>query len=360
VEAIPALSLALFGGELADRRDRRSIVIVTTLAMSACALTLAFISADASRTTLLAIFVAIFAVGVAGGFERPALSAFEAQVIPLDQAALGQSWASSVSQAGAICGPVLGGIAYAAIGVVGTYVLLAALLLGAAGCVALISRKPMPSRAQTGERTWRSALLGVRFVFRSPVLLGSMALDLFAVFFGGAVAMLPVFATDILNVGPIGLGLMRTAPSIGALLVMLVMTRRPPGARAGSTLLVCVAGFGVSMIVFALSRNLALSLVALFFSGVTDGASMVIRSVTVRVNSPEHIRARIAAVNYIFIGASNELGALESGVAARIFGVVPSVALGGLVTLGVVGIVALLVPPLRSLSLARPVEAAAA
>ena len=178
-----------------------------------------------------------------------------------------------------------------------------------------------------------------------------MALDLFAVFFGGAIALLPLFATEILHVGPAGLGVLRTAPSVGALLVMLVATRRPPSRNAGPILLVSVAGFGVSMIVFGLSTTFVLSLAALFVSGVTDGVSMVIRMSIVRVFSPERIRARVASVNWIFIGASNELGAFESGIAARLFGAVPSVVAGGLLTLGVVGFVAATVPALRRLDL---------
>jgi hypothetical protein len=182
-----------------------------------------------------------------------------------------------------------------------------------------------------------------------------MSLDLFAVLFGGAVAMLPVFASDILNVGPGGLGLMRTAPSIGALLAFGLAAWRPPQKHAGLTLLACVAGFGVSIIVFALSTNFLLSLFALFMTGATDGISVIIRQIITRVASPEHLRARIASVEYIFIGASNELGAFESGLAARLLGVVPSVALGGVVTLTVVGIVATFVPQLRRLDLGQPI-----
>jgi MFS family permease len=183
-----------------------------------------------------------------------------------------------------------------------------------------------------------------------------MALDLFAVFFGGAIALLPIFASDILQVGPVGLGLLRTAPSIGALGVMLIATRRPPSQHAGRTLLICVAGFGLSMIVFGLSTSFVLSMAALFFSGVTDGISVVIRSTILRVLSPDRLRGRVASVNWVFIGASNEIGAFESGVAARLFGTVPSVVGGGILTLAVVGGVALMAPTLRRLDLgsARP------
>jgi MFS family permease len=219
--------------------------------------------------------------------------------------------------------------------------------------VLLISPKPMPVIAQT-EGLRESLASGVRFVRRSRILLSGMSLDLFAVLFGGAVAILPIFASDVLNVGPGGLGLMRTAPSVGALVAMALMAFRPPMKHAGATLLVTVAGFGVAIIAFALSRDFLLSLTALFFTGFTDGISVVIRSVITRVASPEHLRARIASVEYVFIGASNELGAFESGVMASVLGAVPSVALGGFVTLGVVALVTLLVPELRRLDLGKP------
>jgi MFS family permease len=196
---------------------------------------------------------------------------------------------------------------------------------------------------------------GVRYVFNQQVLVGSMALDLFAVLFGGAMALLPIFAEDILHVGAGGLGILRTAPALGAMLVMIVATRRPPTKRAGRNLLWCVAGFGVSMIVFGLSQNFILSLVALFFSGLFDGVSMIIREVIVRVFSPEEMRGRIASVSWIFIGASNELGAFESGVVARLIGAAPSVIAGGSVTLLVVALVAATLPKLRHLRL--PAEA---
>src|SRR6478735_604638 len=349
VEAIPALSLVLFGGHVADRRDRRSIILVCSAVVTASAVALALLSLDAALT-LLPILAVIFVTGLASGFERPALTAFEAQVIPLEQAVQGVSYQSSVSLTGSILGPVVGGIAVAIIGLVGTYGLIAGLLAISTICLFVIPRKPMPE-VVPGESMMQSLSGGVSYVSRTPALIGSMALDLFAVFFGGAIALLPVFATDILHVGPVGLGVLRTAPSLGALGVMLIATRRPPSRHAGRTLLISVAGFGVSMIVFGLSTTFLLSWVALFFSGVTDGLSMVIRNTILRVLSPERIRGRVAAVNWVFIGASNELGAFESGVAARVFGTVPSVVGGGILTLGVVAATAWLLPSLRSLNL---------
>jgi MFS family permease len=349
VEAIPALSLVLFGGHLADRRDRRAIVVISSAIVTLCAVALAVLSSSGSLT-LLGILAVIFATGVASGFERPALTALEAQVVPREEAARGVSILSSVSQGGAILGPAVGGIAIAIVGIASTYAGIAVLLAISTVSLSLISRKPIPERI-TDEPVLRSLLGGVRYVARTPALVGSMALDLFAVFFGGAIALLPIFATDILHVGPVGLGVLRTAPSVGALLVMLIATRRPPSRHAGRTLLLCVAGFGLSMIVFGASTIFAVSLVALFFAGVTDGVSMIIRNTILRVLSPERIRGRVASVNWVFIGASNELGAFESGIAARLFGTVPSVVGGGILTLAVVGVTALLVPSLRSLDL---------
>ncbi len=355
VEGIPALALALYGGHVADRLDRRSIVIATSAVATLAAVALAVLAAGS--TPLLGVLAVIFAIGVAAGFERPALTALQAQVIPREDAVRGVSIMNSVSQAGFLAGPALGGVAIAVVGVALTYAALAALLAVATGCLVFIERRPVPERAED-EPIGRSLLGGVRYVIRTPALLASMALDLFAVFFGGAVALLPIFAADVLHVGPVGLGVLRTAPSVGALAVMLVAARWPPGRHAGRTLLLAVAGFGISIIVFGLSTVFVVSVLALLAAGITDGVSMVIRSTILRVLSPERIRGRVAAVNWVFIGASNELGAFESGVAARLFGAVPAVVGGGLLTMAVVGVVAALVPSLRSLDLdtAEPTE----
>jgi MFS family permease len=348
VEAIPALSLVIFGGRAADRRPRRTIVVVTSAAVTLCALALAGLAL--AGATLLGILAVIFATGIASGFERPALTALEAQVIPREQAARGVSTLSSVSLGGSVIGPAAGGIAIALIGVPATYGVAAVLLAASTAFLMTIAPMPLPPPV-VGEPFLQSLLGGIRYVRRTPALLGSMALDLFAVFFGGAIALLPIFATDILHVGSVGLGLLRTAPSLGSLVVMVVATHRPPSRQAGRLLLICVAGFGLSMIVFGASTVVWISLVALFASGVTDGISMVIRNTILRVLSPERIRGRVASVNWVFIGASNELGAFESGFAARIFGAVPAVVGGGFLTLAVVGVVAFLVPSLRTLDL---------
>jgi MFS family permease len=352
VEAIPALGLMLFGGHLADRRDRRAIVLVTGSLLGLGALALALISVTGDTASFAGILAVVFLVGVAAGFERPALVAFETQVIPIEHATRGASLSGSAWTAAAIIGPAAGGLSIAFLGIPGTYVAIAAAIGLSVLLISRIERKPMPA-VERPEGIVESLAGGVRYVARHQVLLSAMALDLFAVFFGGAMAMLPIFATDILGVGPVGLGLLRTMPSAGALTAMLASSRFQPRANAGRILLICVGLFGVAMIVFGLSTSFILSLVALFGAGLVDGVSMVIRLVILRVESPEALRGRIASVNHVFIGASNELGAFESGVAATVLGVVPSVIFGGVVTLVVVGGVAAFAPALRRLDLGQ-------
>ena len=350
VEAIPALSLALFGGHVADRVDRRKIILVTRAVGVICMVTFALFSLEPKRFGLLALYAVVFVAGIARGFGDPAASAFEAQVIPKAGFVRLSAVLSSVQAATSILGPALAGLAYATLGVTTTYATIAVLLGLSWLCIASLSSKPVPIPDET-ENIWRSISEGVRYVFANQVLVGSMALDLIAVLFGGAVALLPVFANDILQVGAIGLGLLSASTSAGTLLVMLIATRYPPTRNAGRNLLLAVAGFGFSIMLFAFSRNLYLSMFALALSGAFDGISMIIRSAIQRVMSPEHMRGRIAAVTWIFIGSSNEIGAFESGFAASLLGVVRSVWMGGLVTLGVVVGSAILAPQLRDLRL---------
>lgn len=351
VEAIPALTLSLVGGLIADRSDRKRIVLSAALVNALCYTMLMWIATDpAGFGGVAAIYAVVFLIGLASGFFRPASSAFEQQVVPLRYAASAAPWLSSVWQVGAITGAPLAGVLIDTLGIPSTYLVMAVLTAISATVITRIPRQPLPVVKQ-GETIWQSLREGVRFVWHSQPLVGSMALDLFAVLFGGAMALLPIFAEDILHVDATGLGLLRTAPAVGALLIFLVATRRPPTDNAGRNLLLCVAGFGVSMIVFGLSTNFWLSLVGLFFSGVFDGVSMVIRDVIMRLLSPEQMRGRIAAVSWLFIGASNEIGAFESGVAAKLLGTAPSVYWGGCVTLLVVAAVAATMPKLRALKL---------
>ncbi len=350
IEAIPAVGLSLFGGHVADRYDRRGIVLITRAVSILAALAFALLSVNPATSNLLALYLVVFIAGIARGFADPASSAFEAQIVPRELYVNATTWGGSVWQVTSIVGPALGGLVYAWLGVTQTYVLIALLFALAWLCAALVKSKPMPP-PEKHESIWQSIALGVRYVFGQQVLVGSMALDLFAVLFGGVVALLPIFASDILKVGPIGLGFLVAAPSVGALLSMLWATRHPPVKHAGKIFLGAVAGFGLSIIVFALSKNFWLSLVALMFSGLCDGVSVVIRETILRMLSPEHLRGRIASVNWVFIGSSNEIGAFESGLAASWLGTLPAVWVGGVVTLLVVAVTALVAPQLRDLNL---------
>jgi len=350
IEAIPALSLSLIGGYIADRVNRKRIVLATEGINILCMITLMALALNPARFGLIAIYSVVAVIGFAIGFFRPASSAFEQQVIPVTQAARGASLTGSMWLAGGILGGPLAGFSIDFLGIPATYGLIALLMAIAFVCFALIPSRPVPP-PPPGETLGQSLRAGLRFVRKSQPLVGSMALDLFAVLFGGAMALLPIFATDILHVGASGLGFLRTAPSIGALLVMAMATRRAPTNHAGRNLIWCVGGFGISMIVFGLSTSFALSLIALFFSGIFDGVSMIIREVILRVLSPEEMRGRIASVSWLFIGASNELGAFESGVFAKLLGAAPSVIAGGSVTLLVVALVATTLPELRRLRL---------
>lgn len=350
VEAIPSISLALFGGHVADRYDRRTIVLITRAVSVVAALTFAFLSTNLETYGLATLYAIVFVAGIARGFADPASSAFEAQVVPRELYVNASTWAGTMWQLTAIFGPALGGSVYAFFGVTNTYLMIALFYALAWLSMSRIKKKPMPPVVE-GESIWTSIRVGLSYVFHSQIFVGAMALDLFAVLFGGAIALLPVFATDILQVGPQGLGLLVAAPATGALLSMLWATRHPPSKHSGKILLSVVAGFGVSMIVFALSQNFYLSLLALAFSGMFDGISVVIRETMLRLYSPEALRGRIAAVNWIFIGSSNEIGAFESGLAASLLGAVRAVWLGGLVTLGVVSLTAIFAPQLRDMDL---------
>lgn len=352
VEAVPAISLSLFGGYAADRFNRRAILLITRAVSVVCGLLLAFFSAHPDQYHIASLYAVIFLAGIARGFSDPATTAFEAQVVPKHLTVNAASWVSSVWLGCSVIGPAMVGFAYDSLGIVRTYQIIAVLFAASWICTALIASKPHPPIPH-GEPIWESIKSGLKFVFNEQALIGSMALDLFAVLFSGAVALLPIFAIDILHVGAKGLGILSAAPALGALLIMLWSTHRPPIAHAGRNLLVCVAGFGVSIIVFALSKDLALSLAALFFVGIFDGVSMVIRRSVVRLLSPDHMRGRISSVSWIFIGASNELGAFQSGMIAHLIGAVPCVLLGGVITLFVVGFTALKAPRLRSLRFDR-------
>ncbi len=348
IEAIPALSLVLIGGYVADHFNRRKVLLMTRGSSCLCALGLAALSLHNYAHSLIGLYAFIFVGGIARGFADPANTAFEAQVVPKTITVSGSSWIASVWVGCSIVGPAIIGFVFAAWGALGSYLLITGFF--SLSWISTLAIGPKPQvMPQQKEPILKSISMGWRFVMSHQPLWGGMTLDLIAVLFGGVVALLPIYATDILHVGAQGLGLLNAATSVGALSTMLYATKHPPIARAGRNLLFTVAGFGVSILIFGFSKNFLLSLAALALSGVFDGISMVIRRSMVRLLSPDDMRGRISAVSWVFICSSNELGAFESGMVAAWLGAIPCVALGGVVTLAVVGLTAYIAPQLRQL-----------
>jgi MFS family permease len=351
-EALPSLTLALYGGHVADRHSRRRIVMITATLLAILAACLAVIT-GAGVVGLETILLVAFLSGVIRAFESPAASGMEAQVVPVGHLMRGVSALVTTGRLADMVGPAVGGIAWSLVGREATYATIA-VLFALAGAVLLADGRERPFAPPEGvheEGIWTRIAKGLRFVFRDQVLAGSMALDLFAVFFGGATALLPAIATDVLHAGPTGLGLLRSSVSAGSLIAALGASRFIPTRRAGWVFNGVVAGFGVSMVVFGFSRSLPLSLAALFSSGLCDGVGMIIRRAIIRLATPDALRGRVSAVRMIFVGSSNELGALESGIAASLLGAAPAIWGGGLVTLAIVGVTVLIAPKLRGLDI---------
>ncbi len=347
-EALPFIAVALYAGHVADRASRRAIAIIGTIgiALSVVAL-LAFtvMPAVLQAHRVWPIYAVIFASGIARSFTRPAVTALSAELIPRELFPSAVAWRTSTWQFSAILGPALGGLLYGFAGPAWSYAIMLALTFGSIAAFVLITHESKPVAA-TDVGIGESLKVGLRFLWSQPVLLSAMTLDLFSVLFGGAAALLPVFA-KILHVGPEGLGVLRAAPAVGSLMMGIYIAHRPPFRRAGVTLFTTVAIFGLCMIAFALSRNFWLSFALLTLSGVADNISVLIRGTLLQTLTPTELLGRVSAVNQIFIGSSNEIGAFESGVAARLLGTVPSVIFGGVMTLVVVAVVASVSRPLR-------------
>ena len=346
-EAAPFLALTLVGGHVADRSDRRAIALgfVAVLALGAALL----LGLNLHRLPLAAWpFYAIQATaGLARAFYRPASSALATELVPRDAYANAAAWRTTQFQVAMVAGPALGGLVYGFVSPRAAYGLELALLVS--GGLFLACVKPRPRKVDASAP--RPAFFdGVRFVWREKAILGAMSLDLFAVLFGGAPALLPIFAGPaFLDVGAQGLGLLRAAPAIGSVLTSLALAHLPPLKRAGKVLLWNVGLFGLCWIVFALSKHFWLSFSLLALSGATDDVSVVVRSTLVQTLTPPEMMGRVQAVNGFFIGSSNEVGAFESGSAAGLLGVVPSIVIGGCITVGVVLLTAWRVPALRNL-----------
>ncbi len=355
-EVIPQVSIALFAGHFVDIWDRKKIILYTTfLLLFGSSLLAIYTLPQLDLHQLLGtlpIFITIFITGLVRGILMPAHTALLGQLVPRRLLTGAATWSSSVWQLAAVTGPAVGGLIYGFFGVVPAFTTVFLLYLS---CTLLLVFIQSPGKVATGssneEDIFARIREGIAYVFNNQILLGAFALDMFAVLFGGAVAMLPVFASDILQAGPEGLGVLRACPAVGAIIMSVMLTFHPPVHRSGKLLLYSVVGFGLSMIVFAISKSFVLSAAALFLSGVFDNVSVVIRASILQLFTSDEMKGRVAAVNSIFIGSSNELGAFESGVAARLMGLVPSVVFGGGMTLLVVAVAAIKSPALRNLSL---------
>jgi MFS family permease len=330
-EFLPLPLLALPAGHLADRLSRR-LVFAASLALLMIVTALLIVVTLAGASQLWPFLALALASGVASALGTPAARALPPTLVPTEILAAALALRSTVIQGAVVAGPAIGGILFA-IRPELVYGASVALFGVAILCVAAV-REPRVPRIAADDAGLESVLQGIAFIRRTPVLLGAISLDLVAVLLGGAVALLPLFARDVLDVGPQGLGLLRSAPAIGALVAGIILTRRPLRKRVGRRLLVVVGVFGASMLVFGLSRSFALSLAALAVSGFADMISMNIRSTIVAMATPEELLGRVNAVEMVFISASNELGAFESGAAAALIGAVPAVVVGGALTVG--------------------------
>jgi MFS family permease len=342
---LPSILLFLISGHMADRLDRRKLLLACYAGFAACS-ALLLGATIAYPHSIGPIYAVVVLLGVVRSFNGTAGRAILPELVPAEHFENAVAWNASTFQAATILGPSIGGVAYALFrGPAGVYGM--ALVTGIVAFLALL-RVEVRSKARASEEvTISSVLAGIRFIARRKVILGSLSLDMFAVLFGGAVALLPVYARDILRTGPWGLGLLRSAPGVGAVVTATLMAYRPLRRRAGATMLWCVAAFAIFTVVFGLSRSLTLSLAALFMVGATDMVSVVVRGTLVQLGTPDEMRGRVNAVDMIFIGTSNELGQFESGLTAAWFGTVPAVVLGGIAALAVTGLWAWGFPELR-------------
>jgi MFS family permease len=343
VQFLPTAILLFVAGSVADRYERKRVVALCQLIEAATGLFLA-LSTWAGTLNEVQIFVATFVLGIAGAFESPALSALLPQIAPTGSLQRATAISSGAAQVATITGPALGGLAYAAApslpyGIIAVFCVLAALLMNLIPPAA-----PAPA---ADSATPDDVYAGIRFIRSDPAILGTISLDLFAVLFGGVVALLPIYARDILQTGPFGLGVLRAAPAIGALLMTLVLARRAIDRRVGMRMFQAVIVFGIATVAFALSHWIWLSVVALAVLGAADTVSVVIRFSLVQLRTPDAMRGRVGAVNFLFINASNQLGQFESGVTAALFGTVPAAVLGGVATVAIALLWMRLFPTLR-------------
>ena len=353
-EVIPAVSLALYAGHVIDKSEKRKLLLRGVILYWCCALILLFLSMDIGTLKLTSLQIAIgiyfivFCTGIIRSFTGPSFGTIIGAVVPKNLLQNATTWSQGIWLSASVLGHAIVGFIIAGFGHTGSLIVVVSLVGIGYGFIAMIKSKP-PHADVVDQKTLESVKEGLRFVFNSKEVLGALSLDLFAVLFGGAVAMIPVFAKDILKVGPIGFGWLNAASDIGAIIIILIITIFPANRSQGKKLLLAVAGFGVCIIVFALSKIFWLSFVMLLLSGILDGFSMIVRGTIVQLKTPDHMRGRVMSVNSMFINSSNELGQFESGVAAKAMGVIPSVIFGGAMTLLVVGVTWFKAPALKKM-----------
>jgi MFS family permease len=341
----PGILLFLITGHAADTFNRRKLLMTCYAGFGVCSALLLFYALSGLRT-VLPMYAIVVLLGVVRSFNNPASRSLLPQIIPEEHLQNAIAWNSSVNQGGTILGPSLGGLIYAV--AKGPAAVYTTSMLAAAGAVFLMTQIKLYIKARPREPlSLKSVLAGLRYIGEKKIILGSISLDLFAVLLGGAVALLPVFASEVLRTGPWGLGLLRASPAIGAGSMALLLAHRPFRSRAGLTMLWCVGGFGAFTVLFGISRNLVLSMAALILVGCMDMVSVVVRSTLVQLATPDEMRGRVSAVEMIFIGASNEIGQFESGITAQWFGAVPAVIMGGVGTLLITALWAWNFPELR-------------
>lgn len=339
-EAIPSIGIALYGGYVADKSEKKGLLLMIFSVMWICSGIMLLVTLPSAHSYLstqhivVIIYAMIFFIGLARGFYGPTAFSVMTRIIPRELYPNSSTWNSSAYQTASVLGPLAGGLLFDHLGISVTFSFVVVFITTA--IIAIITLNRHQPEFVPKESIYKSLSEGISFVFGNRMLLGALSLDLFSVFFGGAVALLPIFANDILKVGAEGFGLMRAADSVGAVLTMLAMTRISPMGKPWRNLLVAVTGFGISIICFGFSKNFYLSLFCLFMLGAFDSVSVLIRSTIMQLLTPDQMRGRVSAVNSMFIGSSNEIGAFESGVTARLMGAVTSVIFGGSMTLIVV------------------------
>lgn len=354
MEIIPSLSIALFAGHFVDQNEKRNLLIKCIIGFSFISFGLVYLTMESTTNylskniILYGIYGCVFVGGIVRAFIGPTIFSLLALIVPKKLYSNAATWSSSVWQMGSVLGPAIGGFAILWFGV--SWSLSIVLFFALLSLIVLftINRKPILNN-NIGEPIIKSLKEGVKFVFKTKEILGAITLDMVAVLFGGAIALLPIFATDILQVGSKGFGILRAAPAVGSFLTMISIAYFPIKRKAGLKLLFAIFGFGVSIIVFGVSEWFIISLIALFFSGITDGISVVIRHTILQLYTPDEMRGRVSSVNSMFVGSSNELGAFESGLTARLFGTVRAVVFGGVMTLIIVTITGIRSKKLRKL-----------